>query len=421
MRRFERAPERDVRTGPMEPRETRIVAVVATVPSRASLHLDKALQSIAAQARQPDALVVVVDYAPDGEEHRVRRQRAEERAQQIREQLVNSTSGSARAAVLVNERTKNHSGTGCWNTGIMHAIPMEPDANLTNTFIAVLDDDDEWKPEHLLQCEARARAGIDWVVCGIERREGGEPVYERATAETLSEQSLLRGNPGVQGSNLFVRLPRLLRAGLFDENLPSMTDRDLALRLLETGDIGSIAFVPEHTVIHHAEPGRERVTVCREAKVCGAQRFLWKHGWRFSAEDLHVFSERCRKKFGFTLEQDVKQSSGGSMRVQEQKATWPTTAGDEIAVQNSTRRYLVSLFEKPTAASGAETRRARGLFGIVSSSEARVAPLLRDIANLPPHIVPVVIVLSNGDGLALGLQVRRISLSALQASHKSHA
>ncbi len=41
----------------------------------------------------------------------------------------------------------------------------------------------------------------------------------------LQAGAFLAGNPGLQGSNLFARLGVLLQAGLFDEFLPSTTDR----------------------------------------------------------------------------------------------------------------------------------------------------------------------------------------------------
>ena len=155
---------------------------------------------------------------------------------------------------------------------------------------------------------------------------------------TLNAKSFVRGNPGVQGSNLFVRLPLLLRAGCFDENLPSMTDRDLALRMLDVLENG-IAFVTAHTVIHHADPGRERVTTCTAAKREGARKFLWKHGWRFSDEDTRIFFKRCEQKFGFSAESELSQLLLQAYTSNE-IATWPTAAGDEVSVQAATRRYL---------------------------------------------------------------------------------
>ena len=187
--------------------------------------------------------MVVVDYPPKESGESAKRL-AEEHARKIEvlaERILGSTST---VTILINQRSRNMSGTGCWNTGIMQALAGDVVctggdfiAASCSTFVAILDDDDEWKPSHLSCCLSavaghgdRTSTPIDWVVCGIERNDGGVPTYERATAETLTAQNFLRGNPGVQGSNLFVRLPLLLRAGCFDENLDSMTDRDIVLR-----------------------------------------------------------------------------------------------------------------------------------------------------------------------------------------------
>ena len=47
---------------------------------------------------------------------------------------------------------------------------------------------------------------------------------------SLRPSDFLVGNPGIQGSNLVCRLSALLEAGLFDESLPSCTDRGLCNR-----------------------------------------------------------------------------------------------------------------------------------------------------------------------------------------------
>ena len=75
----------------------------------------------------------------------------------------------------------------------------------------------------------------------------------------LSPHDFLVGNPGVQGSNLFVTLEALMAAGGFDEALPSCTDRDLMIRLLELPWL-RIAASPTHTVKHHVDPSMQRLS-----------------------------------------------------------------------------------------------------------------------------------------------------------------
>ena len=68
---------------------------------------------------------------------------------------------------------------------------------------------------------------------------------------------LLVRNPYIQGSNLFVRLSKLLEAGGFDEGLRSTTDRDICIRL---ADLGTLRYgrIEDCLVQHYAESDRPR-------------------------------------------------------------------------------------------------------------------------------------------------------------------
>ena len=46
--------------------------------------------------------------------------------------------------ILKNTRTRFMSGTGAWNTGIFEAYRLFPDG-----YVSILDDDDEYLPNHL--------------------------------------------------------------------------------------------------------------------------------------------------------------------------------------------------------------------------------------------------------------------------------
>ena len=146
----------------------------------------------------------------------------------------------------------------------------------------------------------------------------------------------------------------------------------------------SIAFVQAHTVIHHAEPDRERVTTCTAAKRDGSRKFLWKHGWRFSDEDRVCFFTRCERKFGFDpqLELDkllLRNDQGGTVSESE-SLTLPTANGDSVSLHASTLHYLhahsTELFiDRPPRTT--ETRQSSGLFGIISSDTARHSATIR--------------------------------------------
>ena len=135
----------------------RVVAIVATEPSRELQRIERALVSIANQERAPDDLIVVVDHPRVAVTDATAEARAHAARVESLTAAVFDTKCAVTTTVLVNSRTKNVSGTGCWNTGIMYAIaecglctnPMEEDCDC---FVSILDDDDEWKPSHIRLC-----------------------------------------------------------------------------------------------------------------------------------------------------------------------------------------------------------------------------------------------------------------------------
>jgi len=195
-----------------QPDGLRVVAVIATLPSRAEV-VKRAINSVLKQSRLPDALIVVVDLPPDSPEKLTEKERHAE-TDECLAQLRRNYGGVLH--LTKNYRTKNVSGTGCWNTGIMTALEMEGsnyNGPTCHTFVAILDDDDEWTPSHLQSCVDVCSDG-DWIVPGLIRDSGRRRTHEMASPETLRVCDFLRGNPGVQGSNIFVRLPLILRAGI---------------------------------------------------------------------------------------------------------------------------------------------------------------------------------------------------------------
>ena len=111
------------------------------------------------------------------------------------------------------------------------------------------------------------------------------PIPKSITRRFLWKWSdLLVRNPHIQGSNLFVRLRRLLEAGGFDESLTSTTDRDICIRL---ADLGSIRYegLREDLVHHYADNDRPRLsTPGSEAKRAGLRYFFRKYRGRMTDE-----------------------------------------------------------------------------------------------------------------------------------------
>ena len=167
--------------------------------------------------------------------------------------------------------------------------------------MAILDDDDSWEPKYLERCEAAViERGLDIVAAGLvfhsPRAPGGELLDP---PDGLNAGDLLVRNTHIQGSNLFVRLRRLLEAGGFDEALASTTDRDLCIRL---ADLGTVRYgcLREHLVHHHADGDRGRLsTPGSEAKRRGLRYFYRKYRGRMSAGQEAAFTDRSRTLFGW--------------------------------------------------------------------------------------------------------------------------
>lgn len=259
----------------------KVAAVLATC-NRLEMLAERSLPSIAGQTRPPDLLVVVDDSDPRGRPSN---------AALVAAQLI----PDCRVVYLENQRTKGASGT--WNTALAYLAAKTLDPS--QLFVAVLDDDDSWSATYLEQCLATARnMELDMVAADLCRFESlDEPPLVNQGPAQLRADDFLTGNPGIQGSNLFVRLSVLLAAGGFDEALQSTTDRDLCIRI---ADLGSVRYgrLAQGLVNHFADPARSRLsTRGSRAKVEGLAAFWRKYVGRMSTLQRRAFTTRSQRLF----------------------------------------------------------------------------------------------------------------------------
>lgn len=267
-----------------------VVALLAT-RGRFDLLALRALPSILAQSRPPDRILVVVDQSPSDLPDDVLADHAR--------QLRALCRGRVRLTVMRNRRTPARA-SGAWNTGLdqLHRDIRQPDL----VFVAVLDDDDAWEPDHLECCFSAALAGdLNMVASGLIRHEtAGDPGHRHSIPSKLDARELFVRGQHIQGSNLFVRLDLLLLAGGFDERLPSCTDRDLCLRLVALEEL-RFGSTDRHTVRHYADPRPDRLsTPVSPAKLEGLTRIFRKHGLRFDAATRTEAEARAAERFGWT-------------------------------------------------------------------------------------------------------------------------
>ena len=256
-----------------------IAAIVAT-HNRTELLAERALASVAQQTRRPDYLIVVDDSA------------AEFRNPNAKAVARLSISGTQKT-YLENRRTPGASGA--WNTALIHLQEIEPSA-----FVAVLDDDDSWDETYLERCEQVVTENeLDMVAAGLvfHRFQDTETAIYRPPFN-LEVDDLLVRNPHIQGSNLFVRLRKLLEVGGFDEALASTTDRDICIRL---ADLNTVRYggLKEDLVHHFADDDRPRLsTPGSDAKSAGLRYFFRKYRGRMSDEQQAAFIDRSQRLFG---------------------------------------------------------------------------------------------------------------------------
>lgn len=197
--------------------------------------------------------------------------------------------------VMPNKRSPG--AAGAWNTGLGYLREINFDG-----FVAILDDDDEWDSQHIaLNLRKAKETGAELVVSGLRRIASGQ-VKPRALPADLKDSDFLCGNPGLQGSNTFVSLRAMEQAGNFTEGLPSLNDRDLAVRLLRTSV--QVAYTDQWTAIWHHGVERQTLSSPRSmAKILGLQWFWRRYSGEMSEVEQVAYLDRAYRCFGVTREE----------------------------------------------------------------------------------------------------------------------
>ncbi len=266
------------------PDPLRVVVIIPTLnrPEK----LKRALASVRVQIHSPDLVVVVSDSDPDNEVANL--------------EAVESLKTSVPAILIRNALTHNLSGA--INTGLDYCSKAGFDPQ--ETFLALLDDDDWWDKMYIDNSLALAsETTSDWIVSGLIRHDGGDrPRSYLKIPSAISVGDFLVGNPNVQGSNLFVKLSRLLDAGGFDETLESTTDRDICIRLLNLPGI-RYEMLRNHLVHHDASDFLTRLSSPGSPrKRNGLNAFYSKYKMQMSSEQDAQFKKRALDLFSVEIQ-----------------------------------------------------------------------------------------------------------------------
>lgn len=266
------------------------LAVMIATKSRPEL-LKRTLASVAAQTRKPETVIVVGENSSDFPEDR--------------HEIESGMSGTE-FTWLINKRTKNMSGA--LNTAIQHLVELEENPN--QTYLAFLDDDDQWEQEYLHQCyDAATKGNFDLVIAGIIlHKENNQKIIPLSIPSELNQEMFYVGNPHIQGSSLFVKMSTILRAGCFDENLPSTTDRDIMVRLLDLGDL-RWQHIDSYLVHHNADDRPRLSSHGSHSKLTGLSRFFEKYKNRMTADQKTEFKKRAAGRFGWNGDNQLEKEN----------------------------------------------------------------------------------------------------------------
>lgn len=126
----------------------------------------------------------------------------------------------------------------------------------------------------------------DFLITGLNY-SSGEKSFPLSIPTSLNKSSFLANNPHIQGSNSFIKLSTLLKAGCFDEAMDSTTDRDLFTRVM--------ALNPKYEIINKilvdidASNARPRLTNSDNGKKASLSYFYSKYSGIMSRRDKASF------------------------------------------------------------------------------------------------------------------------------------
>jgi hypothetical protein len=192
--------------------------------------------------------------------------------------------------ILENYRTENYAGA--LNTAVEQIIKQNGISE--DLYFASLDDDDEWLQNYLQEIETNNSENFDLLAGNILRSSNTENNLLVLPSE-LSEKDFLIGNPGISGSNTFIKLTTLLKAGTFDEGLSATIDRDFFVRVFLQKPKYKI--INKHLVTQHTDNDRERVTTNRTKKEESLRVFFYKYQYLMTKKEKELFFKRIEKLF----------------------------------------------------------------------------------------------------------------------------
>ena len=198
----------------LELKENSIPFFSVVIPAYRNISfISEALDSVFAQTNKNFEVIVVNDGSPEAAE------------------LELAVKPYLHRIIYIKQDNKGPGGAR--NTGIMQA---------SGEFIALLDSDDRWVPDHLADMSDIIRKNPALDLIYADALNFGDPEYSgRTSMETNPSngvadfEGLIEGRCSVIASSVVARKQALIEAGLFDERFVHAEDFDLWLRVAYQG------------------------------------------------------------------------------------------------------------------------------------------------------------------------------------------
>jgi len=274
-----------------------IYVVIATSLNRTNMLINQALFSVYNQKNiNPNKIkIIIVDDNVNNKEIYVIKNQVKE----LRKKFNFKSEKIFNTRIMKNIKTKFHSGTGAWNT----AIDFINKEN-SNSYIAILDDDDFYSDKYLNILDTMVNktpdliaifSPITWI-----HKNYQETFY--FTIKDLTKENFFIKNPGIQGSNMFFKSYILKNIGGFDETLTSATDRDLMIRFIDYVQKKSLfdnIKILNNSYVFYNATNPNRITTNKEKKHLGLDRFYLKYKNQFSDNNFKLSLKRAKKLFDY--------------------------------------------------------------------------------------------------------------------------